>query len=133
MADGHTVILSGEFSRAQAKRIVDAAPAGFVFRVEAPKRSLDQNAKMHAMLSDVSRAKPEGRCLTPDVWKALFLHSMDHSVRFEAALDGKGMVPMGFRSSHLTKAQMSELIETIYEYGERHGVHWTDTAERAAA
>jgi hypothetical protein len=84
------------------------------------------------MLSDVSRAKPEGRELTPDVWKSLFLHALDHAQRFEMALDGKGMVPVGFRSSRLTKEQMSDLIEMIYEYGARHGVEWSDPQRSAA-
>jgi hypothetical protein len=87
-----------------------------------------QNAKLWAMLSDVSRAKPDGRELTPDVWKALFMHSLDHAQRFEMALDGNGMVPVGFRSSRLTKAQMGDLIELIYEYGARHDVQWSEAA-----
>jgi hypothetical protein len=123
---GHVAILSGGFSRDRAKRMIDQAPAGYVVEVRAPKRTLDQNAKMHAMLSDISMAKPEGRTLTPDVWKSLFLHALDHSIRFEMALDGNGMVPMGFRSSHLNKGQMADLITIMLEYGARHGVQWSD-------
>ncbi len=124
MSDGQTIILRG--NRDTAHRIVAVAPAGFVLNVRPPRRSGDQNDKMWAMLGDVSRAKPEGRTMTPDVWKALFMHSLDHTQRFEQALDGNGMVPVGFRSSRMTKALMSDLIETIYEYGERHGVAWND-------
>lgn len=124
MAKGQTIIL-GRF-RETAHRIVDAAPAGSVMEVSAPRRTNDQNALMWAMLSDISRAKPEGRSLTPDVWKSLFLHSLDHAQRFEMALDGKGMVPVGFRSSRLTKQQFSDLIETIHEYGARHNVEFHD-------
>lgn len=80
------------------------------------------------MLTEISVAKPGGRELTPDVWKALFLHALDHSQRFEMALDGQGMVPVGFRSSKLSKDQMSDLIETIYEYGARHGVLFQEQA-----
>ena len=93
--------------------------------ISAPRRTLDQSAKMWAMLSDISRAKPEGRSITPDVWKSLFLHSLDHATRFEMALDGRGMVPVGFRTSRLSKDQMSELIEVIAEYGARHNVQWS--------
>lgn len=84
------------------------------------------------MLSDISRAKPEGRSLTPDVWKALFLHALDFAQRFEMALDGNGMVPVGFRSSRLTKEQMADLITLIDEYGARHGVEWSDERKAAA-
>ena len=78
------------------------------------------------MLTEVSAAKPEGREMTPDIWKAVFMHALDHAQRFEMALDGKGMVPVGFRSSKLTKAQMSDLIEVIHEYGARHGVVFSE-------
>lgn len=124
MSDGQTLILGS--NRETAHRVIDCAPAGSVVNVKPPRRTLDQNAKLWAMLSDVSRAKPEGRTLTPDVWKALFLHALDHAQRFEMALDGNGMVPVGFRSSRLTKAQMADLLTIIDEYGARHGVQWSN-------
>lgn len=116
----HTVTLRG--NREFAHRLVDVAPVGSVMKIAAPRRTTEQNDKMWAMLTEISAAKPEGRELTPDVWKALFMHSLDHAQRFEMALDGKGMVPVGFRSSRLTKAQMSDLIEVMNEYAARHGV-----------
>ncbi len=126
MADGHTIILYG--NRHAAHRVIDAAPMGSVVTVKPPRRTVDQNALFWALLSDISRAKPEGRTLTPDVWKSLFLHALDHAQRFEMALDGKGMVPVGFRSSRLSKDQMSDLIEVIREYGARHGVQFMEAA-----
>ena len=120
----HTVILRA--NREFAHRMIDAAPLGSVMKVSAPRRSTDQNAKLWAMLSEISAAKPEGRELTPDIWKAVFMHSMDHAQRFEMALDGRGMVPVGFRSSRLTKQQMSDLIEVIHEYAARHSIALND-------
>jgi hypothetical protein len=121
---GHTVILRR--NREFAHRMVDAAPDGSVMTVAKPRRTSDQNARMWALLSRISAAKPEGRELTPDVWKSLFLHSLDHAPRFELALDGKGMVPVGFRSSKLTKEQFSDLFLVIEEYAARHGVDLDD-------
>lgn len=123
MSDGQTLIVGG--NRESIHRVIDCAPRGSVVNVKPPRRTLDQNAKMWAMLSDVSRAKPEGRTLTPDVWKALFLHALDHAQRFEMALDGKGMVPVGFRSSRLSKDQMADLITFIEAYGAEHGVEFS--------
>lgn len=117
----HTAIIRG--NREFAHRLVDCAPVGSVVKVSAPKRSIDQNSLLWALLSEVSAAKPEGRELTPDIWKAIFMHALDHNQRFEMALDGKGMVPVGFRSSKLTKAQFSDLIETIHEYCARVGIN----------
>ena len=126
MSAGQTVRLTSRLGRARAVDLVQRAPEGAVVNIRAANRTSEQNSKMWAMLSDISRAKPEGRELTPDVWKALFLHSLDHAQRFEMALDGRGMVPVGFRSSRLSKEQMSDLIESIYEYGARHGVEWSE-------
>lgn len=123
MSDGYQLVLGR--NRETAHRIIDAAPAGSRFSVKPPRRTLDQNALMWTLLGELAAARPEGRELTPDVWKALFLHALDHSQRFEMALDGKGMVPVGFRSSKLSKDQMSALIETIYEYAGRHGVEFS--------
>jgi hypothetical protein len=125
MTTGQTIILTGARSRAKAMTLVEIAPDGAVFNVREATRNADQNAKMWAMLSDVSRAKPEDRHHTPDVWKALFMHALGHEVAFEQALDGRGPFPVGFRSSRLSKTQMADLITLISEYGDRHGVEWT--------
>jgi hypothetical protein len=45
------------------------------------------------------------------------------------ALDGNGMVPVGFRSSRLSKVQMGELLDFICEYAARHGVVFQDYHE----
>lgn len=126
-----TVILRGPVQRDFARYLIDRAPVDAVVTIAEAKRSLEQNAKMHAMLSDVSRAKPEGRCHTPEVWKCLFMSACGHAVQFENGLDGRPF-PIGFRSSKLTKAQMSDMIEFIYEYGARHGVRWTEPVQEAA-
>jgi len=83
------------------------------------------------MLSDLSRAKPEGRLHTPEVWKQLVMHACGHAVQFEIGLNGQPF-PTGFRSSRLSKAQMGDLIEWIYAYGAEHGVVWTEPEKLAA-
>lgn len=123
--NGQTIQLFGEASRATAKRLVDAAPYGAVLNIREAKRTNDQNAAMWAKLSDISRAKPEGRMHTPEVWKCLFMQACGHAVQFEMGLDGTPF-PVGFRSSRMTKTQMSDLLEFITEYGARHGVQFTD-------
>jgi hypothetical protein len=120
-----TIILRGPEQRALAKRLIDAAPVDAVVKIGAAKRSTEQNDKRWAMLPDISRAKPEGRMHTPEIWKALFMSACGHAVQFEHGLDGQPF-PVGFRSSRLNKAQMSDLIEFIYAYGAEHGVVWSE-------
>lgn len=126
-----TAILRGPAQRAFAKQLIDKAPDNAVVRVSAPTRSLEQNAKMHAMLSDLSRAKPEGRRHTPDVWKAIMMQACGHASQFEFGLDGQPF-PLGFRSSRLTVSQMSDLIEFMYAYGAEHDVRWSEPMAEAA-
>lgn len=122
----HTVILSGQRQRDYAHRLIEQAPDGFVMHIRQGGRTSDQNSKMWAMLTDVSRAKPEGRHWTPEIWKAAFMHSLGHEMRFVESLNGSGPFPLGFSSSKLNKSQMSDLIEVIYEYGSRHNVVWME-------
>lgn len=126
-----TVILHGASQRSFAKSLIDRAPADAVLTIRESTRTLDQNAKLWSMLSDISRARPDGRRHTPEVWKALVMHACGHAVQFEHGLDGQPF-PIGFRSSRLSKSQMSDLIEFVSEYGARHGVRWTDEMEDAA-
>lgn len=128
---GQTIILSGPMARARAHRLIEAAPDGAVLNVRAANRTSDQNNLMWALLSDVSRAKPQGRDYPPEVWKSLFMAAAGFQVRFEPTLDGTGVVPIGFKSSRLNKAEFSDLIEAIRSYGAEHGVVWTDEREAA--
>lgn len=120
-----TVILRGVSQRGLAHKLIDAAPVGAVVTVKEATRNLDQNARMWAMLSDISRAKPDGRTHPPETWKALFMHSLGYETRFEMGLNGEPF-PVGFRTSRLTVRQMADLITFIAEYGDRHGVHWSE-------
>lgn len=119
----HTVRLIGSPQRQRAKELIDRAPDGYVVRFSEPKRTTEQNDRFWAMITDLSVSKPEGRVHTPDVWKALVMHACGHEVQFQIGLNGEPF-PMGFRSSRLTKAQMSDLIEWVQQYGDAHGVVW---------
>ncbi|EDM71078.1 hypothetical protein RAZWK3B_16815 [Roseobacter sp. AzwK-3b] len=128
-----TVILRGLEQRSLARQMIDRAPQDAVVRISEATRSNRQNSRMWAMLSDISRAKPDGRTHTPEVWKALFMHALGHETRFEMGLSGEPF-PIGFRSSHLTVRQMADLITFIAEYGDRHCVVWSEPQdERASA
>ena len=121
----HTVILAGDKQRDFALRLVAQAPAGYVVTVKPQTRTHEQNDLMWALLTDLSKAKPNGRQHTPDTWKVLAMHACGHACQFEIGLNGQPF-PTGFRSSQLTKAQMSDLIEWIYAYAAEAGVSLED-------
>lgn len=120
-----TIILRGDLQRALAKRLIDQAPYDFVVKIGKAKRSDEQNDKMWAMIEDVMRARPEGREHTKEVWKCIFMNALGHETAFAVGLNNE-IFPIGFRSSQLSKQQMSDLIEMIYAYGSKHDVKWRE-------
>ena len=123
-----TVWIRGEHQRRLAHQLIDKAPINAVVKISPEQRSLDQNNKMWAMISDVSRQKPEGRLHVPEVWKAIFMAACGHEVQFENGLDNKPF-PIGFRSSNLSKTHMADLIEYMYFYGSKHDIKWSEEYE----
>lgn len=126
MSSGQTVRLVGQSQRRLAHQLVDAALDGAVFNIREATRTGEQNNLLWTRLSDLSRAKPEGRRLTADLWKAVMMNACGYAVQFESGIDGGPPFPIGFRSSRLTKKQMGELITFIEAYGSKHGVRWSD-------
>ncbi len=123
-----TFVLRRHQDRLDAYRAVHAAEEGHIVTVKPPTRSNQQNALMWSILTEVSNAKPEGRLWVPETWKSAFMHLAGHQARFAEGLEGSGPFPLGYRTSHLTKAQMSDLLETIFAYGSSHGVRFADPA-----
>lgn len=110
----HLLILANDKVRDRAARWVRELPLGTRVEFSEPRRSTDQNAKFWALLGDVSRHhEHDGKRYDPEDWKCLFMLALGKEMRFAPSLDGKGFVPLGTRSSKLSKAEMSELIEYI--------------------
>jgi hypothetical protein len=128
----HVVRLTSGFHRSRARVLIDKAPSGFIMELREPRRTLDQNDKLWAMLTDVSVAMPQGRRHTPDDWKAIFMNACGWECQFLEGLDGRPF-PQGFRSSKLTKTQMSALIDFIDAWGTENGVKWSDETKDKAA
>lgn len=129
---GQTIILNSAFKRSQAHRLIEQAPAGAILNIREAKRTVDQNALMWSLLSQISRAKPDGRVLDTDTWKALFMHEAGFKCTFEPTLDGSGVVPMGYKSSRLGKAEFSDLIEAIFSFAAERGIPLSDELPTAA-
>jgi hypothetical protein len=123
-------------SRAMRERVAawaEKAPAGTRVEFKAPRRSLPQNDRLWAMLTDVAKqATHAGRKYSPDQWKVLFMHACGREVQFVPALDGSGFIPWGQSSSDLSKSEMTELIEFIFAWGAEHGVTFHDDKTEAA-
>ena len=128
----YTFTLRSSADRARALRTITAAPAGTRVEVKAIKRSLPQNDKLWAMLTEVAMQVPwDGVKLRPADWKLIFLDALKRELRMVPNLEGTGFVNLGRSSSDLSKSEMSDLIELIHQFGATHGVKFADDAEAA--
>lgn len=92
------------------------------------KRTLPQNDRMWAMLTDIAKQlKWHGLTLTLEDWKLIFLDGLKREVRIVPNIDGTGFVNLGRSSSDLSVPEMRDLIELIMAFGANHGVVFQDT------
>lgn len=116
-----------------ASYIMDAAPDGCVVTFKEPSRSLEQNARMWAMLADVSaQVNWYGKKLTAEDWKTVFTASL-RNTRVVPTIDGDGFVPLGMSTSKMSVKEMTALIDLIDAFGAQHGVAWTHEARELEA
>lgn len=103
------------------------APEGTRVEFKQAKRTLDQNSKLWAMLTDVAQqVEWHGMKLRTGEWKFLFLDALSRERRLVPNIDGDGFVPLYKSTSDLSKGEMSDLIELIGAFGARHGVVFKD-------
>ena len=121
------LVITGEVARKAACRIILAAPLGHVVTIKEPTRNLEQNAKMWAMLADISNHTDwHGIKLNAEEWKDLLSAGLVQS-RVVPNLEGNGFVILGQRTSKLTKSQFAALIELLYAFGTDRGVKWSES------
>lgn len=126
MARATLVLVSPEI-RQRAARWVAELPEGTRVEFKEPKRSLPQNDKMWAALTDVATQLPwYGVKLSTDDWKLIFLDALRRDLRTAPNIDGTGIVNLGRSSSDLSKGEMADLITLIEQFGTTHGVVFHD-------
>ncbi|MDE2099573.1 MAG: recombination protein NinB [Patescibacteria group bacterium] len=119
--------------RARVANWAAQAPYGTRIEFKKSKRTMPQNDRMWAMLTDVARQLEwHGQRLTPDDWKLVFMDALKREKRLVPNIDGNGFVSLGRSSSDLSKDEMSELIDLIAAFGANHSVEFGGEQERAA-
>ena len=115
-------------SRHRAAEAVRTAPDGWYVTLQEPTRTLDQNALLWALLTDVSRqVEWYGRQLGPEDWKHVFTASL-RRLDVVPNLEGTGFVALGLSTSRMSKRELSDLCELILAFGAERGVRWTEQA-----
>ena len=97
-------------------------PDGYHVRIEPPTRTLEQNARLWAMLADISsQVEWYGRKLDSESWKHVFTSSL-RKMDVVPNLDGTGFVALGLSTSKMTKAELGDLMTLIEAFGAERGV-----------
>ena len=105
-------------ARHNALEAVKNAPEGYVVTVKLPTRSSSQNAKLHALINEVAdQCEWAGKKWDADVWKRLlvaaWLRTQNESPMLIPSLDGHGFDMVFEKTSKLSSAQCSDLIEYV--------------------
>jgi hypothetical protein len=117
------LILHTDDLRRKAIHWITKAPKFTRVEFKGPKRTLPQNDRMWAMLTDVAQQSTHfGRRYTAEKWKVIFMHELGQEVEFVPSLDGTSFIPIGHQSSDLSVPEMTALIELIFKYGAENGV-----------
>lgn len=93
-------------------------------------RTAEQNAKLHAMLMDISRqVEHAGKKWNVLIWKRLctaaWLREIGESAQMIPAIDGNGFDVIYEKTSKLGVKKCASLIEWVQAFGAEHQVRWT--------
>ena len=107
-------------------KIKDQLQAGKKINLEIKQvtRSLEQNARLWAMLDEISdQVDWYGRKLTAEEWKHVFTAALKKQ-DVVPGIDG-GFVVLGISTSKMTKAEMSDLQTLMEAFGAEKGVRFS--------
>jgi len=121
------IVVNGDSSRRKAVHWASRAPLGTRIEFKAPRRSLDQNALMWARLTQIAQGVDwYGQKLSAEDWKDVFTASLRHA-RVVPGLDPGTFVPLGMRTSDMSKEEMGTLLDLIDAFAAEHGVTFAET------
>jgi hypothetical protein len=127
-----TLILVNDRLRAKALDWVRRAPSGTRIEFKTSKRSTPQNDLMWAKLTEISgQVDWYGQKLSPEDWKDMFTASL-RKARVVPGLDAGSFVPLGMRTSDMTKDEVSDLLELISAFAAERGVVFSDDERELA-
>ena len=100
-----------------------------VVSIQEMTRTLEQNARMWATLTDISKQVVwHGLKLAPEEWKHVFTATLKGQ-KTVPNLDGTGFIILGQSTRAMSKKEFSNLLELAYALGAEQGVKWSETAK----
>jgi hypothetical protein len=106
--------------------VAEAAP-GEVVEVKPATRNLEQNALLHALLSEIAEQKEwAGKRWDTEDWKRLltaaWMRTRAQSVAMVPAIDGHGFDVLYQRTSTLSKGEFAELVDFTQAWAAEQGI-----------
>jgi hypothetical protein len=124
------LVLWNDATRAKAIDWIRRAPKETRVVFQGPKRTLPQNDRMWAMLTDLSEQLLwHGQRLSTEDWKQVMLASLKQEMRIVPNIHGDGFVQLGRSSSDLSKEEMGDLMTIMEAFAARYGVKFKDMAD----
>lgn len=113
-------------ARQRALDAVKSAPDGWTVTVGPPRRNLEQNAALHARLTEIAASIPwAGALRTVDEWKRLltgaWCRATGQAVTMLPAIDGQGVEIIFRRTSELSERECSDLLDYINAWAAEKG------------
>jgi hypothetical protein len=127
---GVVILLTTDETRKRACRWIMQAPPKSIVTLDDPRRTIPQNKRMQAMLTDISRqVLYHGQRLGKEDFKLLFLDALGREMRLAPNLENNGFVNLGRQSSKLNVQEMTAMIELMFAWGAENGVTFNEPAE----
>lgn len=121
------ILLNNDADRAKASAWIAKAPPKTRVEFKGPRRSIPQNDRLWAHLTDIASQKDwHGEKLTANQWKMLFLDALKSEFHAVPNLAGTGIVDIGRSSADLSKEEMSEFLALIEAWCAQNGVTLRD-------
>lgn len=126
--------------RESLRECLNSLPKGIRYSVTVeeyqPKRSNDQNAKLHSLLGDIAKQKQwDGEYMEIEDWKRLltagWMKATGRTVKLVRDLEGNGFVPIYQRTSRLSVKEMIELIEFVTAWMVDNEIQFYDSLSEA--
>lgn len=127
-----SIVIRTEESKSIAARRLASAPIGWVCSVREAHRTLPQNAKLHAMLTDISQqCDYMGKRRTINFWKNLFVSgwmiATDQVPEIVPGLEGE-FVNIRESTANMGVRDLSSVIEYVSAWGANEGVKFRTQA-----
>lgn len=122
------VIIASDADRSKLHAWIAKAPWNTRVEFKGPKRSVPQNDLMWSRLTEIAENVVwYGQKLSPDDWKDIFTASL-RKARVVPGLDAGSFVPLGMRTSDMSKEEMTALLDLIDAFAAERGVEFHEAA-----